>query len=116
LSSTLSFRISWITVKWNWFFCCFFKVYSKGMLIFNGVGEALKNLRSRFAGSVLNLQGSLKEFSDIEDMLKQESSEFEVSFCTYFVIYLFLGSCTRVYISCNFTRNSYCNDMTWRFP
>jgi hypothetical protein len=86
------------------------------MLIFNGVGEALKNLRSRFAGSVLNLQGSLKEFSDIEDMLKQESSEFEVSYCTYFVIYLFLGSCTRVYISCNFTRNSYCNDMTWRFP
>jgi hypothetical protein len=54
------------------------------MLIFNGVGEALKNLRSRFAGSVLNLQGSLKEFSDIEDMLKQESSEFEVSFLYFF--------------------------------
>ncbi|KAH8480245.1 hypothetical protein Peur_062881 [Populus x canadensis] len=57
----------------------FHAVYSKGMLIFNGVGEALKNLRSRFAGSVLNLQGSLKEFSDIEDMLKQESSEFELN-------------------------------------
>ncbi|KAJ6383631.1 hypothetical protein OIU78_027006 [Salix suchowensis] len=47
------------------------------MLLFSGVGDTLKNLRSRFAGSVLNLQGSLKEFSDIEDMLKQESSEFE---------------------------------------
>ena len=54
------------------------------MLLFNEVGETLKNLRSRFAGSVLNLQGSLKEFSDIEDMLKQESSEFEVSFLYFF--------------------------------
>ncbi|KAG5233261.1 1-phosphatidylinositol-3-phosphate kinase FAB1D [Salix suchowensis] len=52
-------------------------VYLRGMLLFNGVGDTLKNLRSRFTGSVLNLQGSLKEFSDIEDMLKQESSEFE---------------------------------------
>ncbi|KAJ6884737.1 1-phosphatidylinositol-3-phosphate 5-kinase FAB1D isoform X3 [Populus alba x Populus x berolinensis] len=55
----------------------FHDVYLRGMLLFNGVGETLKNLRSRFAGSVLNLQGSLKEFSDIEDMLKQETSEFE---------------------------------------
>ncbi|XP_011038183.1 PREDICTED: putative 1-phosphatidylinositol-3-phosphate 5-kinase FAB1D [Populus euphratica] len=55
----------------------FHDVYLRGMLLFNGVGETLKNLRSRFAGSVLNLHGSLKEFSDIEDMLKQESSEFE---------------------------------------
>ncbi|KAJ6762052.1 1-PHOSPHATIDYLINOSITOL-3-PHOSPHATE 5-KINASE FAB1D-RELATED [Salix koriyanagi] len=57
----------------------FHAVYSKGMLIFNEVGEALKNLRSRYAGSFLNLQGSLKKFSDIEDMLKQESSEFELN-------------------------------------
>ena len=56
------------------------------MLLFNGVGETLKNLRSRFAGSVLNLQGSLKEFSDIEDMLKQESFEFEVSFLYFFFL------------------------------
>ncbi|KAJ6884736.1 hypothetical protein NC652_031671 [Populus alba x Populus x berolinensis] len=56
----------------------FHDVYLRGMLLFNGVGETLKNLRSRFAGSVLNLQGSLKEFSDIEDMLKQETSEFEL--------------------------------------
>ncbi|CAK7323608.1 unnamed protein product [Dovyalis caffra] len=55
----------------------FLDVYSKGMLIFKGVDENLKNLRSRFVGSVLNLQGYLKEFSDIENMLKQESSDFE---------------------------------------
>lgn len=71
-------------------FSIFFKVYSKGILLFSGVADALKKLRSQFAGSTLNLQGSLKEFSDIEDMLKQESSEFEVSFL---LIHVFICLC-----------------------
>ncbi|XP_050234377.1 putative 1-phosphatidylinositol-3-phosphate 5-kinase FAB1D isoform X2 [Mercurialis annua] len=54
-------------------------VYSKGISLFNGVADALKKLRLKFEGCKLNLGGSLKEFSHIEDMLKQEKSGFEAS-------------------------------------
>ncbi|KAK2968895.1 hypothetical protein RJ640_013238, partial [Escallonia rubra] len=52
-------------------------VYEKGNLVFLEVENALKEIRSRFLGSRLNLQGSSKEFSDIEKMLKEERYQFE---------------------------------------
>ncbi|CAI0557109.1 unnamed protein product [Linum tenue] len=57
----------------------FEEVYSKGILLFSGLTEALKNLKSQFGSTVLKLHGSLVGFSDIEEMLKQEMSEFEVN-------------------------------------
>ncbi|KAJ8760552.1 hypothetical protein K2173_015219 [Erythroxylum novogranatense] len=54
-------------------------VHKKGSSIFQGIADALKNLRSQFSGSILNLRGSMKKFADIEEMLNQEHSEFEVS-------------------------------------
>ncbi|XP_008237356.1 PREDICTED: putative 1-phosphatidylinositol-3-phosphate 5-kinase FAB1D [Prunus mume] len=54
-------------------------VYMKVMLLFTEVANTLKKIRSQFDGLTLKLRGSFKEFSDIEDMLKQECSEFEVS-------------------------------------
>ncbi|XP_065847316.1 putative 1-phosphatidylinositol-3-phosphate 5-kinase FAB1D isoform X2 [Euphorbia lathyris] len=54
-------------------------VYSRGKFLFSGIADALKKLRCKFEGSTLNLNGSLKTFSDIEDMLKLENSEFEAS-------------------------------------
>lgn len=52
----------------------------KVMLLFTEVANTLKKIRSQFDGLTLKLRGSFKEFSDIEDMLKQECSEFEVTF------------------------------------
>ncbi|POO00265.1 Chaperonin Cpn60/TCP-1 family [Trema orientale] len=52
-------------------------VYTKGILLFTEVANSLKEVKSQFEGLTLNLRGSFKEFSDIEDMLKQERSEFE---------------------------------------
>lgn len=57
----------------------FLKVYMKGILLFTEVENCLKKIKSQFEGLTLNLRGSIKEFSDIEDMLKQEISDFEVS-------------------------------------
>ncbi|CAI0396239.1 unnamed protein product [Linum tenue] len=57
----------------------FEEVYSKGILLFSGLAEALKKLKSQFGSTVLKLHGSLIGFSDIEEMLKQEMSEFEVN-------------------------------------
>uniref|UniRef100_A0A2P2MEB2 1-phosphatidylinositol-3-phosphate 5-kinase n=1 Tax=Rhizophora mucronata TaxID=61149 RepID=A0A2P2MEB2_RHIMU len=56
----------------------FEQVRLKGSLIFLGVADALEKMRSQFSGSTLNLRGSYREFSDIEDMLKLEGAEFEV--------------------------------------
>lgn len=53
-------------------------MYTKGRLLFSGITDTLNKLRSQFEGSNLNLRGPSKEFSDIEDMLKQEIYEFEV--------------------------------------
>ncbi|KAG7942800.1 hypothetical protein I3843_15G005900 [Carya illinoinensis] len=54
-------------------------VYTKGMSMFTEVENSLKRIRSQFSGKPLNLQGVSLDLSDIEDMLKQERSEFEVN-------------------------------------
>lgn len=48
--------------------------------MFTEVENSLKRIRSQFSGKPLNLQGVSLDLSDIEDMLKQERSEFEVRF------------------------------------
>lgn len=50
----------------------------KGILLFTEVAKILKTIR--LDGSTLNLGGSIREFSEVEKMLKQEREEFEVSF------------------------------------
>ncbi|XP_022773471.1 putative 1-phosphatidylinositol-3-phosphate 5-kinase FAB1D isoform X2 [Durio zibethinus] len=54
-------------------------VYMKGMLMFREVASFLVQIKSQFMGSTLNLKGSLKEFSEVEEMLKLEASEFEAN-------------------------------------
>lgn len=53
-------------------------VYEEGTSMFLEVENSLKEMGSQFVGSLLNLQGSFKEFSDVEKMLKQERDQFEV--------------------------------------
>ncbi|CAN4097924.1 unnamed protein product [Withania somnifera] len=53
-------------------------VYMKGITMFRDVEKALKAIESRFVGTNLNLQGSIKKFSEIEKMLKEERTQFEV--------------------------------------
>lgn len=50
----------------------------KGINLFEEVAQSLLQIASRFLGSTLKLNGTLKKFSDIEEMLKQERSQFEV--------------------------------------
>ncbi|KAK4708327.1 hypothetical protein R3W88_029252 [Solanum pinnatisectum] len=52
-------------------------VYLKGIMMFVDVEKALKAVESH-VGTVLNLQGSIMKFSEIENMLKEERSQFEV--------------------------------------
>ncbi|PPD72293.1 hypothetical protein GOBAR_DD30815 [Gossypium barbadense] len=54
-------------------------VYTKGMVMFREVATFLVQIRSQFAGSTLNLKDSLKVFSDVEEMLELEASEFELN-------------------------------------
>ncbi|KAE8684539.1 putative 1-phosphatidylinositol-3-phosphate 5-kinase FAB1D-like isoform X3 [Hibiscus syriacus] len=54
-------------------------VYTKGKLMFGEVASFLDHIRSQFVDSTLNLNGCLKAFSDVEEMLKLEASEFELS-------------------------------------
>lgn len=59
----------------------------KGIKMFCDVEKALKAIESRFVGTTLNLQGSIRKFSEIEKMLKEERTQFEVSsFCFQFQI------------------------------
>lgn len=53
----------------------------KGNLLFMEVMNSLQNMVSRFSHSkqTVNLIGLTKDLSDIEDMLKQEKSDFEAS-------------------------------------
>lgn len=51
-----------------------FKVYMKGITLFTEVANCLKTIQ--FDG----LGGSIRDFSEVEKMLKQEQEEFEVSF------------------------------------
>ncbi|KAK6938481.1 Chaperonin Cpn60/GroEL/TCP-1 family [Dillenia turbinata] len=52
-------------------------VLRKGMKLFTDVAAYLQKISSRFAGVTLEHHGPLREFSDVEEMLRQESSEFE---------------------------------------
>ena len=54
------------------------KVYTKGIHLFDEVAKFMQEIASRFSGSSVNLNGASKEFSDIEEMLKQERNQFEV--------------------------------------
>lgn len=51
----------------------------KGILLFTEVEKSLKKVKSQYEGLTLNLRGFILEFSDIEEMLKEEKVEFEVS-------------------------------------
>ncbi|XP_009764024.1 putative 1-phosphatidylinositol-3-phosphate 5-kinase FAB1D isoform X1 [Nicotiana sylvestris] len=52
-------------------------VHMKGIMMLLDVEKALKAVQSRL-GTALNLQGSIKDFSEIENMLKEERSQFEI--------------------------------------
>ncbi|XP_039056190.1 putative 1-phosphatidylinositol-3-phosphate 5-kinase FAB1D isoform X2 [Hibiscus syriacus] len=67
------------SIKPYWLEEEFENVYTKGKLMFGEVASFLDHIRSQFVGSTLNLNGSLKAFSDVEEMLKLEASEFELS-------------------------------------
>ncbi|KAL2467538.1 putative 1-phosphatidylinositol-3-phosphate 5-kinase FAB1D [Forsythia ovata] len=56
----------------------FENVYVKGTSMFLEIEKSLKDLGTRYVGATLNIQGTTKKFSDIEGMLKQEKSQFEV--------------------------------------
>lgn len=63
----------------------------EGIKMFRDVEKALKAIESRFVGTTINLQGSIRTFSEIERMLKEERTHFEVSsFLLPFSDYLFL--------------------------
>ncbi|XWS23446.1 hypothetical protein CRYUN_Cryun28dG0014500 [Craigia yunnanensis] len=67
------------SIRPDWLKEEFENVYMKGMLMFKEVASFLVQIGSQFVGSTLNLKGSLKEFSDVEEILKLEASEFEVN-------------------------------------
>lgn len=46
--------------------------------MFHEIEKCLMDLRNRYVGVTLNIQGSNMEFSDIVEMLKEEKSQFEV--------------------------------------
>jgi 1-phosphatidylinositol-3-phosphate 5-kinase len=52
----------------------------KGMLLFTEVANSLKKIRSQFTSRTVNLRGTSLDLSDIEEMLKHETSDFEVCF------------------------------------
>lgn len=67
----------------------FLKVYTRAMLFFTEVSGYLKKIETRFSGMTLNINGSIKEFIDIEKILAVEKFEFEVSlFFIYPLIYV----------------------------
>ncbi|KAI3736800.1 hypothetical protein L2E82_26787 [Cichorium intybus] len=53
-------------------------VYVEGLSVFAEVENSLKKMEIEFVGSMLKLQGSLKKFSDVEEMLNQERDRFVV--------------------------------------
>ncbi|XP_057490702.1 putative 1-phosphatidylinositol-3-phosphate 5-kinase FAB1D [Actinidia eriantha] len=54
-------------------------VYTKGIHLFDEVAKFMQEIASRFSGSSVNLNGASKEFSDIDEMLKQERNQFEIN-------------------------------------
>lgn len=67
------------SIRSDWFAKEIEKVSKKRMLLFAEVECNLKKIGPQFAGSVLHLMDSPKVFSDIEEMFKQESHDFELS-------------------------------------
>lgn len=59
---------------------CAVKVLREGHKIFTEVENSLKRIENEYVGSMLNLQGSCKRFSDIQEMLKKEQDQFQVGF------------------------------------
>ncbi|XAR55617.1 1-phosphatidylinositol-3-phosphate 5-kinase [Bertholletia excelsa] len=57
----------------------FENVYNKGMHLFQEVARFLQHIASQFSGSNLKHVGTLKEFSDVEELLNQERIQFEVN-------------------------------------
>ncbi|XP_047977654.1 putative 1-phosphatidylinositol-3-phosphate 5-kinase FAB1D isoform X1 [Salvia hispanica] len=53
-------------------------VHSKGISMFLEIEKCLMDLRNRYVGVTLKIQGSDMEFSDIVEMLREERSQFEV--------------------------------------
>ncbi|TYI28833.1 hypothetical protein ES332_A05G272300v1 [Gossypium tomentosum] len=72
LEFSMSIRPDWLKEESE-------NVYTKGMVMFREVATFLVQIRSQFAGSTLNLKDSLKVFSDVEEMLELETSEFELN-------------------------------------
>ncbi|XP_030526693.1 putative 1-phosphatidylinositol-3-phosphate 5-kinase FAB1D isoform X2 [Rhodamnia argentea] len=66
------------SIRSEWFAKEIEKVYTNGMLLFAEVERTLKKIGPHFAGSVLHQIDLPKAFSDIEEMLKQESHDFEL--------------------------------------
>lgn len=58
-------------------------------MLLSEVHNFLEKIRSQFDGMTLKLRGSLKEFSDIEEMRRQEESEREVTFLFVHIFYRF---------------------------
>lgn len=66
-----------------------FKVYVKGISMFLEIEKCLMDLRNRYVGVTLNIQGSNMEFSDIVQMLKEERSQFEVRYDTFNSLFIY---------------------------
>lgn len=59
----------------------------KGISMFLEIEKCLLDLRNRYVGVTLNIQGSNMEFSDIVQMLKEERSQFEVRYTSQIFCY-----------------------------
>lgn len=55
-------------------------MFKEGNSVFTEVENSLKKLENELVGSMLNLQGSYKRFSDIKEMLKQERDQYQVGY------------------------------------
>ncbi|MCD7469879.1 hypothetical protein HAX54_009289 [Datura stramonium] len=53
-------------------------VYMKGTMMFLDLEKALKAIECRCNSTTVNLQGSILEFYEVEKMLKEERSQFEI--------------------------------------
>lgn len=66
------------------FVCCLqicgIQVYWEGLSVFAEVESSLKKMEFEFVGSMLKLQGSLKKFCYVEEMLNQERVRFQVNY------------------------------------
>ena len=65
----------------------FFKVLARGVMLFSEVTGLLQNLKDQFSKVVIYCGAFLpiEEFSQLEDMLIKEKSEFMVNFPTLFL-------------------------------